>query len=756
MADWKSYTLEIPGKDFLEPVRQVLETLLVFLDILKTILNTIKAFLIDFGNPVKALVEALIKLIEELFLMLKVSGFFGYFDVPTPDIDPGFTRQAGGFPAFMQRFKASLFDTKDFNRPQPRPGSTQSGFVLMVIDADDPILMIRRIRGLLEFFGKALQVPRYEAPANFKVIPVGQSGDPILAVPSIFTDGPINAIQLSWTLPSSQETPDPGFSDSVMKYASEFIPPSFVIEKSEINPSSQKIDLGEMGSADAAGIVEWERPVNVDPALASRFATVNNGRVVHREVLRDEAGEPVVKFQKYIDPGIGTTLIGQLGRFRYIDTDVVPGKTYYYRVRAYSGDLDINTSSNQLNNVATKPLELKAGISGNASAGFFAYPTKSPDDPVVMGKPSGIIRTTIPVAGTADFDVLENARRVFLSAFSLDFHQELPVGAQFNGDGTPKSGTAVTAVGRGSLFEQSGILAAFQSTVVLEYLAEFETVGAALDPANQVVPVQMPWTRFNVRRQAARLADAVVMSMLQHPEAVSTFQAFMKGSLPRGPITTGLNLSGKSTLEEIVFALTASSTTDDGALTDVAGASGAFFFTGGTVDAAGVSTYMEAYSDLGLRLNLLVVINFFKTFTIGGTPVDWISISPLRDIIPWSGQFLYDLLDKIQGLLDAFNGTIEEIRQFIELIERKINALEQFIQFLIEILNFIESLSLSFYLLTATGIDGDAFAWVELLDNAGGDAPQSGANGYSCGICLAYVAPDIGAFATAFSIIFGG
>lgn len=734
MADWKSFTLSVPGKDILEPVRAILETLLVFLEVLKVILNTIKSFLIDFGNPIKALVLALIKIIEELFLSLKVSGFYGYFDVPDPTIDPNFNRHAGGFPAFTSRFKASLFDTKDFNRPQPRQGSTQSGFVLLVVDATDPMLMIARIRALLEFFGKGLTVPRYEAPANFKVVPVGQAGDPILAVASVFTDGPIEAIQLSWTLPTSQETPDPGFLDSVVRSASEFIPPNFVIEKSEINPAAQKVELGDMDDATKAGIVEFERPVNVDPTIAGRFATVDNGRVVRREILRDAAGEPVVKFQKYIIPGTGTDILGQLGRFRYIDTDVVPGRTYFYRVRAYSGDLDVN-SAGQLNNAASTIRELESPFAANSSAPFFAYPTKTKTDPVIMGKPSGIIRTTIPT--TVDFDVLENARRIFLTAFSLDFHQELAKGAQFNGDGTPIPPTPNTAVGRGSLQDQAGILASFQSVDTLSFLAEFGTVGAALNDPNQVVPLEMPWTRFLVKRMSARLADAVVMSMLQFPEAANTFRDFMRGTLPKGPISTGLNLAGKSTLEAIVKELT--KTDDDG-----------------NVDEQGVSTYREAYTDVGLRQNVLVVVQFFQTFTLGGTPVDWISIQPLRDIIPWSGQFLYDLLDKIQALIDAFNGVMEEIRQFIELLERKINALEAFIQFLIDILNFIESLELSVYVLAAPGLSGDGFSWVEALDNAGGDVPPSGPGGYSAGICLAYVAPDIGAFATAFSIIFGG
>ena len=57
MADWKSFVIQIPGKDFLEPVREILETLLIFLEILKAILETIKIFLIDFGNPLIALLR---------------------------------------------------------------------------------------------------------------------------------------------------------------------------------------------------------------------------------------------------------------------------------------------------------------------------------------------------------------------------------------------------------------------------------------------------------------------------------------------------------------------------------------------------------------------------------------------------------------------------------------------------------------------------------------------------------------------------
>ena len=205
-SQWKSFTIQVPGKDFLKPVRDVLETLLVYLEILKAILETIKAFLIDFGNPIRALVEALIKLIEELFLALKRSGIFMYIDVPNPVADsPNFELVQGGFPAFIQRFNGSLFDTKDFNRPQPRPGSTKGGFVILMVDASDIYNLLIKLLALLKFFGKGFEAPRYLAPGNFRAIPVGDSGDPILAVANIFTDGPIKAIQLQWALPTTQE-----------------------------------------------------------------------------------------------------------------------------------------------------------------------------------------------------------------------------------------------------------------------------------------------------------------------------------------------------------------------------------------------------------------------------------------------------------------------------------------------------------------------------------------------------------------------
>jgi hypothetical protein len=132
------------------------------------------------------------------------------------------------------------------------------------------------------------------------------------------------------------------------------------------------------------------------------------------------------------------------------------------------------------------------------------------------------------------------------------------------------------------------------------------------------------------------------------------------------------------------------------------------------------------------------------------------SVQPLRDIVPWSAQLLYDLLDKIDALLAAYSGLIEEIKNFIDLIIRKIETLERFIQFLLDILNLIESLQLGFYLLSAPDAGGTVYDWWDIVDNAGGIQPSTGPGGYSAGVSFAWVASDIGAIVTAFKQIFGG
>lgn len=357
-----------------------------------------------------------------------------------------------------------------------------------------------------------------------------------------------------------------------------------------------------------------------------------------------------------------------------------------------------------------------------------------------MGKPSGIVSATIP-KDLEDFDVIETLKRLFQAAFSLDFHLAYEESVEFDSEGLPVAGTSPAQVGRNSLTNLAGPMAAFQSFPIINMLASGETVNESFspDPITGKSP-QMPWQVYAVRKQSTRLADIVTSAMIEAGSDASIgFRDIMRGPYPRGtpdvPSLTSV-LGAHGTVEELVYLLTKVS--DDG-----------------SVDTDSVVRYEDSYSNALVRVNILVAIQYIKSFTLGGVPPNWISVVPLRDIVPWSGQMIYDLLDKIQALLDAFSGVMDEIRNFIALLERKIDALERFLQFLLDILNFIESLQVGAYVLSVPSVSGTAHDWANIVDGAGGTKPPLNAGGYSAGVALAYVASDISAFQAAFSIIFG-
>jgi len=743
MAEWKQFKLAIPGKDYLEQVREVLETLLVYLEVLKAILETIKAFLIDFGNPIRALVEALIKLILALIEALKQTGLYGYFDVPEPDIDPNFNRNAGGSVAFVQRFKASLYDTKDPWRPKPVNLFNEGGYIILMVDAGNVVRLIRLITILLRFFGKGFTSPRYEAPANVKVLPIGDDGDPILAVAAVFKQN-IPAFAVEWSSPTTQRNPDPGFLDVVGQMANEFVPPKFLIEVSTQDPS-QEIDATELNNINATGVVTYQRRTGFE---------VRGKKVYAKERLRDDMNEPFIKFQRYIEIDMSdpTFWLGQLGTYRYIFADAEPDQTYWLRLRAFSGQLRYKSTDSPDFNKSLAWGEFAQG----PGAKRFVWPNLNNDEPV-MGKPSGIFRIRVPKI-PPNFDVLENLKRVFQIAFALNFHlppevtyQDPPTNSKiktptFDANGFPTGDTSKSAVGQGSLADMAGPLASLDTIPIVSLVASSTALAQEFQP-NAVTGQmpKMPWQMLSVRYQANRLAVLVSSAMLEAGSGViGEFQALMQGPLPKGPYDIEGAASGKTTLEQAVFSIT--DLTDE---TDL----GPWVI--GNTSRQQAKSYGQAFVNSEYRLNVLAAINFIKSFTLGGYPPDWVSVALLRDVIPWSADILYRILDAIQALLDAFNGVMQEIKDFIDLLIRKIEALERFIEFLISLMEYIMQLDVSVYVLNSGTLTGGLPSWIDAVDNATGDAPPNSPGGYSAGIVLAYVAPDVSAISNAFKIIFG-
>lgn len=713
MSDWKALEIKIPGKDLLESVRGGLESLVTFLEVIKALLETISLFLIDFSNPVRALVEALLALVSQLFESLRRTGAYGYFDFPNPTEDPNFDRFRGGYQAFTQRFKSSLYDSRDPFRPQPIPGSTQSGFTLIVADAESVFGLLRLVKILQRFFGKEVLSAQYAAPANVKALPVGSKDDPILRVADLFGVD-IGGIAVEWSLATNQFPPDPGFTDLVATVSSEVIPQKWLIEKTS-------------------------RPEG--PELVSKEVTTNylgrDGLAIKRqERVRDESGDFFRKFEDYLvidaQTATATYVLGQLGKFRYIDKDVEKNKTYHYRVRAFSGSLDVSGTSLNLG---------EPEYDSNKNEWLLRWPSTDPSgDPAVMGRPGPIVTALIPDI-PKDLNLITALENTFKMAFSLGFHLQLPGGLTFDSDGRNTGSTMPSDVGVGSMVNIAGPLSLLNVSYGTPEGVTISSSGAVSKVEVDAVTGEYPdvvHNYFSVKAYAAKLARATAMSLYESGEGLVSFRNLFKGAPPY-PVAGGKGhlSSNTGTIEGIVSQFNI--LPDD--FPEV-------------YDPKVYETYYFAYNSADVRLNLLRVIQFLSAFSLGGTKPDWVSISLLQDVVPWTGKFLYELMSRINGLLDAYRSAMDELKSYIDLFVAKIDALERFIQFLIEILNFLDSFSAGFYLLSVPNTDKGLPGWIEAIDNAGGTPPPSGPGGYTAGVGLAYVGTNVDAFATAFGLIF--
>ena len=780
---WKSFAIQTPGKDFLGKARNILETLLVYLELVKAFLETVKGFLVDFGNPLKLLLDSLIKLIVTLIKTLQQTGIYALFDTPDPFKDPRLTDFEGGFVAFKRRFKGSLVDVEDFNRPQPIKGALTGGFVLIVADAGEPALLMSLIKTLLKFFGQEFFKPIYGPPANVRVVPVGASGDPILAVTKVFKDQ-VKAVAVEWSLASVAPTADPAYEGLAGSVAQEFHPPSWLIERSEVPLNNEILDTEIDDPAKVGQVVRYTDTGLINPRPAPGQPA--NQVVKKKQKLLDENGDPFIKFQAYaiLSPGNNPAsfFAGQLGTFRFLDNGVEIDKTYFYRVRAFSGKLVLTGTGSDPDTPAIGKLTFpKSAIKRNmndAGTWFFEWPGL-PSNPVVVGRPSQVVRVKIPKINPK-FDVVEVLRRLFLTAFSFNFQLPLPPPVtkkdakgkdvvnplgyvvflpQFNADGDPLPPLDATDIGKGLLTKLAGVLGSFIAMPVIRLDGTLFATKYEVNPATGKLP-DMPWQMKQVRFQAARNTVKFAGVFLDVPATlVEAFRALMQGPLPAGTPTTKGTLTGADTLEKMVFALTKTTFVQGTAgkaasavlETDVFSTD---VFGSLTVDQDTAATYGTAFMDPIVRKNLQAAINFLLATASQGVPPNWIQISILRDLIPWSGQLLYDLLAKIQALADAFKGVIDELKGFIDLLVRKIDTFERFLKFLLDILSYIESLSTGFFLLNVTGLTGNVDQWFEAIETAGGDAPASGYYGYTAGICFAYLAPDVTALEAAFSAIF--
>lgn len=194
---WTSFSLSDlipdPVESIAEGIGAVVSVISSALALVKAVLNIIKIFLIDFSDPLKFIVQALIALVENFLADFRAAGIYRLAIIPgdkrinprqTPqyytDIDEStlqeifgsvsdyFDSVRGGSSAFISKVIGSFDDPADGNRPQFTSDS-QAGCLVLASDSDDltEILdFVTRIARIFQFEFKT----QFDPPTNINAI----------------------------------------------------------------------------------------------------------------------------------------------------------------------------------------------------------------------------------------------------------------------------------------------------------------------------------------------------------------------------------------------------------------------------------------------------------------------------------------------------------------------------------------------------------------------------------------------------------
>lgn len=218
MAEWKHISGEIGlNPDFIAkikpPIDAIFQSINLTLDLLQEILSFVKNFLVDFTQPIKIIIDALVEQLKALLSDLKQMGVYFTSDTDLiPSIKKsGLEKFSGGYGGFENRMVEKLTNLNDLSRPN---FSTSTGaislFVVATADLSGIVTAINLVMEVIELLtGKSKPSPDPD-PVNIKG-EITQGFFPVNIKNSVDYDG----VKISWDI-----TPPPGASSSAF--------PSFV------------------------------------------------------------------------------------------------------------------------------------------------------------------------------------------------------------------------------------------------------------------------------------------------------------------------------------------------------------------------------------------------------------------------------------------------------------------------------------------------------------------------------------------------
>lgn len=721
MSSWS--TLEFSFKP-LEPIKGplqgVLSVLQVVESILEALLDIIKIFLFDFGNPVKALVAVILAAVRAIINQVKSSGFsilLVHPDFSRQDFSATMESVSGGYSTFESKVVGKFFDTGDIFRPQYPAGSAVAMFAFY-IGAETPGDLIGQLTALLRLIRHPETLTALPAPVELTARPLMKSDAGVAQTVALakaavkFSDlfGDVDQkIVLEWRMPTTPTAAQgPSFTNALSSFYNSFRFPSFLVERSD-KPTGESVDV-KLDSPTAGNKDEVRQ--------LGKFRFPSPGGTVQ---LRERNGDTVRHFAKKTPVSSESGLLeGQLtGTYRFVDSDVEPGKTYYYRVRPYFGNpadyIGASTASDVANNRNLRCQE-----------GNLFYIDYGPG--VSMGSPSSVVRGFCPRprGGTSSFNAYEHVRKAVEAGLLLNF--EFPSSEQ--GESTDREDQKT---GWGTLSVVGG---------------QIGPLKTAFDRSDKLRPISVfKWT-------VRRVSNSVASSTYSKPDLTALIAQKWDGIAD--VVERILTAPFTWRFVGVVGGVTADSGEKvEGYLSKEDPADDSKYTLGTALEGTPldgpypISSYVVNGKDYAVSAGERRALAEFLSLCIGssgssGSYLSWRSVT-VGDLFPAFIPVIFDFEQFLQALMKALDSVLKEIEAIIDAIIQKIQQLENILK---AILNLIEILSItvSVSLLGYTTDNGSAASLAEALVSSE-NKPGSSPFGLHSGMVMTFGGPGQGSIA---------
>lgn len=717
MSSWVSLKFEFsPFEPLREPLQGALSILQTVEAILESLLGLLKAFTVDLSNPIKALVAILLASIRAIINQIEssaISVLLVHPDFSAGDFDKTIQSVSGGYRTFETKVFSKFFDNSDIYRPQYPPGSV-SGMLVFYIGLESPSDLMQQLMALLQLIRYPKPLTGLPAPVGVKATPVFKGSDGVAQLVQTFEDTFTSdldkSIALEWKMPSSPSAAvGPTFVSALTNFVQSFKFSKFIIERSDF-PTGEEV-LKETGDQ------------IYGPAAISTLARYNFPLPVTKAEVREYNGNAYKHFAKKFDVSSELGLLtGQLtGTYRYVDDDdeLIPGKNYWYRIRAYFGTptaylnaktVDDVINSNELIKYEGKILRINYG------------------DGVVMGDASTPVRGYSPRSfGTRNtFNILQNVYDAIKAGLLLNF--EFPAAT-----GSDSVDLVDQKIGWGSLGLLSGQVAPLKATY--------------RDSKSLQDGVFFIWA-------ARQLSNQIAASAHTKPEILNLIETKWNAGVS---LTVYKILDAPFTWKFIGIksGITPAITSKINTYLSLEEGYG----TGGPFDGPyPVKTVLVDNEDVSVSTDERQALADFLELSIGvstSSPryLQWYSLSA-GDMFPAVTPFLSTTFRLVQDLLKAMDSILKEINDIIENLISKIQQLETIIVYIAQLIDLF-NVNVRVSVLFSTGSSASDLA-DRLMKSE--NKPGSSPFGLHSGIVMCSGGPGQG-FLTAFQslgFILGG